>query len=104
MVGVVLIAQPGANNIQIADEFYKRLEVIKKNLPTDIKAGIGYDITTFIKKSILEVRETILIAFCLVVLIIFLFLRDWRTTLIPYLQFQFHLLARSLLCILPIFQ
>ena len=93
MVGVVLIAQPGANNIQIADEFYKRLEVIKKNLPTDIKAGIGYDITTFIKKSILEVRETILIAFCLVVLIIFLFLRDWRTTLIPVLAIPVSLIG-----------
>ena len=85
MVGVVLIAQPGANNIQIADEFYKRLEQIKKTLPTDIKVGMGYDVTIFIKRSILEVRETILIAFCLVVLIIFLFLRDWRTTLIPVL-------------------
>ena len=85
MVGVVLIAQPGANNIQIADEFYKRLEQIKKTLPSDIKVGMGYDVTTFIKRSILEVRETILIAFCLVVLIIFLFLRDWRTTLIPVL-------------------
>jgi multidrug efflux pump len=85
MVGVVLIAQPGANIIQIADEFYKRLEQIKKTLPSDIKTGMGYDVTTFIKRSILEVRETILIAFCLVVLIIFLFLRDWRTTLIPVL-------------------
>lgn len=93
MVGVVLIAQPGANNIQIADEFYKRLEVIKKNLPPDIKTGIGYDITTFIKKSILEVRETILVAFCLVVLIIFLFLRDWRTTIIPVLAIPVSLIG-----------
>ncbi len=85
MVGIVLIAQPGANNIQIADEFYKRLDQIKKTLPVDIKTGMGYDVTTFINRSIMEVRETILIAFCLVVLIIFLFLRDWRTTLIPVL-------------------
>ncbi len=69
MVGVVLIAQPEQTNIQIANDFYKDFKVIKKNLPTDIKAGIGYDITTFKKTLILEVRETILIAFCLVVLI-----------------------------------
>ncbi len=50
MVGVVLIAQPGANNIEISNEFYKRLEQIKKNLPPDIKTGIGYDVTTFIKR------------------------------------------------------
>ncbi len=93
MVGVVLIAQPGANNIQISDEFYKRLEQIKKNLPADIKTGIGYDITTFIKRSISEVKETILIAFCLVVLIIFLFLRDWRTTLIPVLAIPVSLIG-----------
>lgn len=93
MVGVVLIAQPGANNIQIADEFYKRLEQIKKTLPSDIKVGMGYDVTTYIKRSILEVRETILIAFCLVVLIIFLFLRDWRTTLIPVLAISVSLVG-----------
>ena len=93
MVGVVLIAQPGANNIQISDEFYKRLEQIKKNLPPDIKTGIGYDVTTFIKNSISEVKETILIAFCLVVLIIFLFLRDWRTTLIPVLAIPVSLIG-----------
>jgi len=93
MVGVVLIAQPGANNIQIADEFYKRLAQLKKNLPVDIKTGIGFDVTTFIKRSISEVRETILIAFILVVLVIFLFLRDWRTTLIPVLAIPVSLIG-----------
>lgn len=83
MVGVVLIPQPGANNIAITDEFYKRVEDIKKDLPADISTGIGFDVTEYIRDSINEVQQTILIAFSLVVLIIFLFLRDWRTTLIP---------------------
>ncbi len=93
MVGVVLISQAGANNIAIADEFYKRLEIIKKSLPPDIKTGIGFDITKFIRNSIEEVEETIILAFSLVVLIIFLFLRDWRTTLIPILVIPISLIG-----------
>jgi multidrug efflux pump len=83
MVGVAVTPQPGSNNIAIADEFYKRVEQIKKDVPPDIEMGYGFDITTFIRKSITEVEETIFIAFALVIMIIFLFLRDWRTTVIP---------------------
>jgi len=83
MVGVVLIPQPGANNIEIADEFYERLAAIESDLPDDIQTAIGFDVTEYIRDSISEVRQTIFIAFGLVVLIIFVFLRDWRTTLIP---------------------
>jgi multidrug efflux pump len=93
MVGVVLIAQPGANNIAIADEFYHRVDQIKKNLPADITTGIGFDVTQYIRASISEVKETILIAFGLVVLIIFLFLRDWRTTIIPVLAIPISLIG-----------
>src|SRR5690606_35037435 len=76
MVGVVLIAQPGANNIAITDEFYKRLEQIKKDLPPDIKTEIGFDVTDYIKDSVNEVDQTIFVAFGFVVIIIFLFLPD----------------------------
>ena len=93
MVGVVLIAQAGANNIAIADEFYKRLEQLKKALPADIEPGIGFDVTIFIRESITEVEQTILVAFILVVLIIFLFLRDWRTTLIPMMVIPISLIG-----------
>lgn len=93
MVGVVLIAQPGANNIAITDEFYKRLELMQSSLPPDIKTEIGFDITTFIRDSIAEVKQTIIIAFILVVLIIFLFLRDWRTTVIPVISIPISLIG-----------
>ncbi len=83
MVGVVLVPLPGSNSIEIADEFYKRLEQIKNDLPADIDLEIGFDNTEYIRQSISEVQETIILAFVLVVLIIFLFLRDWRTTVIP---------------------
>jgi multidrug efflux pump len=77
-VGVVLRPQPGANQIEIADEMYKRLEQIRKDLPPDIEATIAFDTTEYVRQSIREVRETILIALCLVIFIIFLFLRTWR--------------------------
>jgi multidrug efflux pump len=85
MVGDAIIPQPGSNQIDIVDEVYKRLEYIKKDLPEDIKIKIGYDNTQYIRKSITEVKDTIYIAFALVVVIIYFFLRSWRATLIPIL-------------------
>ena len=93
MVGVVLEPQPGANHVNIADEFYKRVEQIKKDLPEDVSLGIGFDITKYIRRSIAEVEETIFIAFVLVILIIFLFLRDWRTTMIPIIAIPVSLIG-----------
>jgi len=83
MVGNAILPVPGSNHIEIADEFYRRLEKIKKDLPIDIETGIGFDNTDFIRQSIKEVEQTIYLAFVLVVLVIFFFLRDWRTTIIP---------------------
>ncbi|MFN3426529.1 MAG: efflux RND transporter permease subunit [Candidatus Thermochlorobacter sp.] len=93
MVVVVLVPQPGANNISIADEAVKRLEAIKKELPDDIQLKISFDSTKFIRASIREVIETIFIAFGLVVLIIFIFLRDWRSTLIPVIAIPISLIG-----------
>jgi multidrug efflux pump len=83
MVSTVVIPQPGANQIDIADEVRLRLEQMKKDLPADVKAEIVFDNTRFIRASISEVQNTIYIAFILVIIIIFMFLRDWRVTLIP---------------------
>ena len=93
MVAVVLVPLPGSNNIEIADEFYKRLEQIKKDLPSDVGVEIGFDSTEYIRKSIAEVQETIITAFILVVAVIFLFLRDWRTTFIPVLTIPISLIG-----------
>ncbi len=93
MVGVVLVPQPGANYIAIVDEFYKRVDQIKKDLPEDIELGIGFDTTEYIREAVSEVMQTIFIAFSLVVLIIYLFLRDWRTTLIPILTIPIALIG-----------
>jgi multidrug efflux pump len=85
MVGVAIIPQPNTNAIAIADEFYERLEEIQRVLPPEYTAEIGYDFTTFVRRSVSEVQETLLIAFALVAFIIFAFLRDWRATIIPVL-------------------
>ena len=83
MVSTVIIPQPGANQIEIADEVRVRLEQMKKDLPDDVFVEVAHDSTRFIRASIDEVKSTIYIAFALVVIIIFLFLRDWRVTIIP---------------------
>ncbi|NDW18890.1 efflux RND transporter permease subunit [Dysgonomonas sp. 216] len=83
MVSTVILPQPGANQIEISDEVKLRLEQMKKDLPEDVHLDIAFDNTKFIRASIDEVEETIYVAFALVVLVIFFFLRDWRVTLVP---------------------
>jgi len=85
MVSDVIIPQPGSNQIDIVDEVYRRLEYIKKDVPEDITVRVAFDNTQFIRNSIKEVKHTIYIAFALVVIIIYFFLRSWRATLIPIL-------------------
>jgi multidrug efflux pump len=93
MVSVVLVPQSGSNQIAIADAFYSRLEQIKKDLPEDIKVTVAMDTTANIRKAISEVVETLLIAFLLVLLVIFIFLRHWRTTIIPMLAIPISLVG-----------
>ena len=83
MVGVVVIPQPGANHIDIADAVHERMKMMEKDLPEDVHYDYGFDNTKFIRASIAEVESTVYEAFVLVIIIIFLFLRDWRVTLIP---------------------
>jgi len=85
MVMVVIIPQPGSNHIDIVDEVYRRLDYLRKDLPDDIQVNVNYDNTKYIRSSIKEVKDTIYIAFALVVVIIYFFLRSWRATIIPIL-------------------
>src|SRR5215213_10650062 len=70
MIALAIIPQPGANYVSISDEFYKRLEELKKEIPEDVKLNIALDQTKYIKRSISEVQETLMIALALVILII----------------------------------
>ncbi len=93
MVGLALITQPNANALEIAHHFYQRFEKLKKEVPEDIRLKIAFDNTRFIERSVLEVRETIAIAFVLVLLVLFLFLRSWRTAIIPALAIPISLVG-----------
>ena len=85
IAGLNVRPQPGANQVDIVDELRRRLGQIKRELPPDVRLDIAYDNTQYVRQSLHEVSETILVAFVLVVLVVFAFLREWRTTLIPVL-------------------
>ena len=93
MIMMAVIPQPGSNYVSIADEFYKRLDELKKDLPEDFTVKIGMDQTKFIKRSILEVEDTLFIAIGLVVIIIYLFFRDWIIALRPLLDIPVSLIG-----------
>lgn len=93
MVALALVPQPGANYIEIAEEFYKRYDQLKKEVPSDLQLDIALDSTDFVRKSITEVEETLLIAFVLVIIIIYLFFRSWLIALRPLIDIPVSLIA-----------
>jgi hydrophobe/amphiphile efflux-1 (HAE1) family protein len=92
-VGLAIIPQPGANNIAIADEFNKRLEVIKNSNRADLEFNVLIDNTKTIRQSLSEVKETLIISFALVVLVIFFFFRNWLIALRPLIDIPISLIA-----------
>ena len=86
MVAVAIVPLPGANYIDISNAFYKEYDKLKKDLPKDIQLNIAIDNTTFVKRSVLEVAETIGISLVLVILIIYLFFRDWAIAFRPLID------------------
>jgi multidrug efflux pump len=93
MIALAIIPQPGANYVAISNEFYKRYEQLKKEVPEDVKLDIAMDQTQFIKNSIVEVEETLIIAIILVVLIIYLFFRDWIIAIRPLIDIPVSLIG-----------
>jgi hydrophobe/amphiphile efflux-1 (HAE1) family protein len=93
MVATAIVPQPGANYLDIAEKFYQEYESFKKELPKDIKLNIALDNTLFIKKSVIEVAETLGIALLLVIIIIYLFFRDWSIAFRPLIDIPVSLVA-----------
>lgn len=93
LVGLAIVPQPGTNYIEISDAFYEQYEQMKRDLPEDLDLRIVIDNTVFIKKSVAEVAETLLISIILVTLIIYLFFRDWAIALRPLLDIPVSLIA-----------
>jgi multidrug efflux pump len=86
MVAIAVVPQPGSNQIDIANAFYKRLDALKQELPGDIELDVVLDTTEFVRKSVTEVVETLLIAFLLVILVVYLFFRDWIVAVRPLID------------------
>lgn len=93
MIAVSLVPLPGANYVSISNEFYKRLDEIRREMPADIKLDVSTDQTKFIKRAIIEVQETLVVSFILVVLIIFLFFRDFLIAVRPLIDIPVSLIA-----------
>lgn len=93
MIMLAIIPQPGANYVSISNEFNKRLDQLKRELPPDFKLNVGMDQTVFIKRAISEVEETLFIALGLVILIVFVFFRDVIISLRPLLDIPVSLIG-----------
>ncbi|MBE8724596.1 efflux RND transporter permease subunit [Flavobacterium hungaricum] len=93
MIGLAIVPMPGANYLDISSEFYKKYEALQKDLPKDIKLNIALDNTQFVKKSVLEVAETLGISIVLVIIIIYLFFRDWAIAFRPLIDIPVSLIA-----------
>ncbi|THV57781.1 efflux RND transporter permease subunit [Flagellimonas alvinocaridis] len=93
MVAIAVVPQPGTNYLEIADAFYEEYERLKKDLPADFKLNVVIDDTVFVKKAVTEVAETILISIVLVILVIYLFFRNWSMALRPLLDIPVSLIA-----------
>ncbi|MQP52835.1 MULTISPECIES: efflux RND transporter permease subunit [unclassified Flavobacterium] len=93
LVGVAIVPLPGANYLDISNAFYKEFDQLKKDLPKDIELNIAIDTTTFVKRSVTEVAETLAISILLVILIIYLFFRDWAIAFRPLIDIPVSLIA-----------
>ncbi|MEI6851231.1 MAG: efflux RND transporter permease subunit [Bacteroidota bacterium] len=92
-VGLAIIPQPGANYINISDEFNKRLDEIKKSQKGDIMFTSLIDNTVNVRKSLNEVIETLMIAIGLVILVIFFFFRNWLIAIRPLIDIPISLIS-----------
>ncbi|MNJ89842.1 Efflux pump membrane transporter BepE [compost metagenome] len=93
MVGMAIIPQPGTNYLDIAKAFYIQYDQLKRDLPKDFKLNVAIDNTVFVEKAVVEVAETLLIAIILVVLIIYLFFRNWAIAFRPLIDIPVSLIA-----------
>ncbi len=93
LVGIAIVPLPGANYLDISSAFYKKFDILKKDLPKDVVLNIAIDNTVFVKKSVTEVAETLLISIILVILIIYLFFRDWAIAFRPLIDIPVSLIA-----------
>jgi len=92
-VGIGIQQLPNGNALQISRDVKATMERLQRNFPAGVKYSIAFDATDFVRESIKDVTTTLIIAIFLVVLVIYLFLQDWRTTLIPSITIPISLIG-----------
>lgn len=93
MVSLAVIPQPGTNYLDIAKKFYEEFDKIEKDVPEGFELNVAIDNTQFVKKSVLEVVETLIISIILVVIIIYVFFRNWGIAFRPLIDIPVSLIA-----------
>ncbi|MBL1411563.1 efflux RND transporter permease subunit [Sphingobacterium faecale] len=93
MVSLAVIPQPGTNYLDIAKEFYEEYDRLKVDLPEGFEINVAIDNTQFVKRAVLEVVETLLISIVLVVIIIYIFFRNWSIAFRPLIDIPVSLIA-----------
>jgi hydrophobe/amphiphile efflux-1 (HAE1) family protein len=96
-VGLGIVKQSEANALEVAERVKAEVARITPNLPADIQVSIAYDSSTFVRRAVNEVGETIFIAFALVLFIMLAFLRNFRATLIPMIAVPVSLIGTFLI-------
>ncbi|MEH1911523.1 efflux RND transporter permease subunit [Nostoc sp.] len=82
-VGLGIYQLPGSNALNVAHAVEDQIKILEKSFPPGLKGQVAFDTTPFVEISLEEVLHTLVEAIILVVLVIFVFLQDWRTTIIP---------------------
>jgi multidrug efflux pump len=90
---VILYRQPGANIIDTVDRVKALIPILKTSIPSDIDMQVANDRTTTIRASLHDVERTLILAIVLVILVVFVFLRNWRATLVPAVAVPISLLG-----------
>jgi HAE1 family hydrophobic/amphiphilic exporter-1 len=90
---MMIYQTPGSNALDVADGVYKALDKLSKSFPNDVAYNVPFESVSIVKVSISEVVKTLLQALALVVLVVFIFLQDWRSTIIPVLAIPVSIIA-----------
>jgi len=90
---IIIFRQPNANIIETVDSVTAMLPLLRASIPSAIQVDVVVERTTTIRASLRDVERTLIVAVCLVVLVVFMFLRDWRATLIPSVAVPVSLIA-----------
>nr|WP_199332644.1 efflux RND transporter permease subunit [Anabaena catenula] len=92
-VGMGIFPTPGSNALNVANSVKKEMARLSQSFPPGMKYEVAFDTTTIIEESLAEVVKTLLEAIALVTIVIFIFLQDWRTTLIPVITIPLSLIG-----------